>query len=68
MAISSFKSQLTAIHDREHACLTKIRELEQVLFTEKARISEPEDELGISQAELDAERRARIQAKEFLDT
>lgn len=41
--------------------LARVRELEQVLFMEKARVSELE-------REIDTERHARQQAKEFSDT
>lgn len=61
----SFKSQLTATHDREQAGLMRIRELKQALSTKKAKNKEPQGELSFSRAKLDVEKCARIQAEEL---
>lgn len=55
----SYRSQLTATRDREQVSLAKIRELEQALSVERARVQE-------LKGKVDAKKRVKQQARSYL--
>lgn len=65
--MTSFECQFAFIHEKEKASLTRVKELEETLATEKKRTSQLKDDLSIAHTNLNIKRCARIQAKKLFD-